>query len=274
MYFSCSPVVPLATEVGAPTRLAWTHAFEYWVLQYRRSWMATIISGLGTPLLFLIAIGTGLGSLVDSRIPGLGSYGYAGFVAPGLLAWTAMRTAVGESAGPVTGAATWRGIYDAMLAAPLRTRDVFVGHLSWIAAKVTLISGAFMLVAAALGTMHSWLAVFALPATALTGIACAAPVMAFAVRQTGYLFFDVVFRVIVTPLFLFSGTFYPVQQLPEAVRVLTYASPLWQGVALCRGFTLGQVSAESVGGHLIYLVTFGAVCIVAASVSFRRRLER
>src|SRR6266480_6950791 len=98
-------------------------AFEYWAMNYRRNWRGTVVSGILSPIVFLAAMGLGLGALVDARLADtgrIGGGGYLAFVAPGLLAFAAMQTGVGESTWPVTGAAAWRRTYEAMLAAPLR----------------------------------------------------------------------------------------------------------------------------------------------------------
>lgn len=253
------------------------HAFEYWALNYRRGWRGTVITGMLTPIIFLGAMGLGLGSLVDSRIldaSRIGGVTYLVFVAPGLLAWAAMQTGVGESTGPVVSAVLWRRTYEAMLAAPLKTTDVFFGHLLWITLRVGMVSTAFLVAAIALGATQSWLALLAVPAATLTGLACAAPTMAFSVRQVSSVWFDVLFRLVVMPLFLFSGTFFPISQMPAFLRPIAYVTPLWHGVELCRGLTTGALRAGPALAHVGYLVALAVVGTMLAVRNFERTLSK
>jgi lipooligosaccharide transport system permease protein len=115
--------------------------------------------------------------------------------------------------------------------------------------------------------------VLILPIATLTGVACAAPAMAYAVHQTSFAKFDVVFRLIVTPLFLFSGTFFPVNEMPAITRPLVYAAPLWHCVTLCRGLAVGRLALGPAAGHLLYLTVFAIAGIALAAKSYHRRLD-
>src|SRR5207248_479463 len=144
--------------------------------------------------------------------------------------------------------------YIAMLATPLGTRDVLAGHLAWMAVRLSLTCSAFLLAMGVFGTLHSGLAVLALPAAVLTGLAFAAPITAFSATLSNDAGFALLFRVGIMPLFLFSGVFFPVDRLPGLLRPVAYATPLWHGVDLCRGLTLG--SGLTPGGaavHVAYL---------------------
>ncbi|WP_326643702.1 ABC transporter permease [Streptosporangium sp. NBC_01755] len=253
------------------------HALEYWAINYRRRWRGTVISGILTPIVFMVGMGFGLGALVDTKISGSGQIGgvdYVVFIAPGLLVWAAMQTAVGESTWPVTTAAFWERTYAAMIAAPLRVRDVFLGHLLWICVRITMVSTAFLLAGLLLGAISSWSSLFALPAALLTGIACASVTMAFAVRQVSAVWYDAVFRVIVLPLFLFSGIFFPIEQMPALLRPLAYATPLWHGVELCRGLVIGHVEAGALTVHVLYLFSLTALGLFLAVRSYQRVLTK
>ena len=190
-------------------------SFEYWMFQYKRTWRGSAISTILFPVLVLASMGVGLGTLVDSSTSGgVEGHSYLVFLAPGLLAATAMQTAVGESTYPVMGAIKWIKTYHAMLATPLGVLDVLVGHLLYIGARVLIGSTIFLAVMVGFGAVDSPLALLTLPAALLTGLAFATPVVAYsAVLENDY-GFAILMRFVVVPLFLFGGVFYPVTQLP------------------------------------------------------------
>jgi lipooligosaccharide transport system permease protein len=248
-------------------------SLEYWVFQYKRTWRGSVVSTVLFPVLFLAAMGLGLGSLVDSSASGgVDGLPYLVFLAPGLLAATAMQTGVGESTYPVMGALKWIKTYHAMLATPIGVLEVLVGHLLYIAARVLLGSAVFLAVMGLFGALRSPLALLALPAAVLTGMAFSAPVVAFAATTENDAGFAALFRFVVTPLFLFSGVFFPVQQLPPALELVAYLTPLWHGVALSRGLALGTATAGGVLAHVVYLSAWIAVGGWLAARAFQRRL--
>src|SRR3954462_9344300 len=161
-------------------------SFEYWAYQYKRTWRGGLVTGILSPVLFLTAMGVGLGDLVDTGATTqstLEGVSYLVFLAPGLLAANAMQVGVQESTYPVMGAIKWYKSYHAMLATPLRVVDVLFGHLLWIAVRVLMVTVIFLGVLVAFDTTQSWLSVLAIPAGLLTGLAFAAPVVAFAATQ-------------------------------------------------------------------------------------------
>jgi lipooligosaccharide transport system permease protein len=199
-------------------------------------------------------------------------HSYLVFLAPGLLAATAMQTAVGESTYPVMGAIKWVKTYHAMLATPLGVLDVLVGHLLYIAARVLFGAVVFLAVMAAFGAVDSPLGLLVLPAAVLTGMAFAAPVAAFAAVTDNDAGFAVLMRFVIMPLFLFGGVFYPLSQLPLVLELVGYLTPLWHGVALSRGLALGTISAPATVGHLLYLTAWIAAGSWFAARNYRRRL--
>jgi len=250
-------------------------SFAYWAYQYKRTWRSSLTSSFLNPILFLAAIGLGLGSLVDKNVHSstqLGGVSYLTFLAPGLLAASAMQTAAQESTYPVMGAIKWIRTYHAMLATPLRIIDVLFGHLAWIAVRLLLVSTVFVIVMVGFGATDSWMVVFAIPAAVLTGMAFAAPIAAFAATCTDDMSFAALFRFLVIPMFLFSGTFFPVSQLPAGLRAVAYITPLWHGVDLCRRLALGQVPPLRTAAHVAYLVLWVVAGTAAANLTFRRRL--
>src|SRR4051812_45186487 len=191
-------------------------SLEYWLYQYKRTWRGGLVTGVLSPVLFLAAMGLGLGALVNGGASsgGLSGVSYLVYLAPGLLAANAMQVGVQESTYPVMGAIKWVRTYHAMLASPLRVIDVLIGHLLWIALRVLMVSAIFFAVMAAFGTAQSWTAILTVPAGLLTGVAFAATVAAYAATRDNDRGFSMLFRFIVMPLFLFSGTFFPISQLP------------------------------------------------------------
>jgi lipooligosaccharide transport system permease protein len=258
------------STLSAPLAL---RSFEYFIYQYKRTWRGSVVSTVLFPVLFLASMGVGLGTLVDSSASrGVDGLPYLVFLAPGLLAATAMQTGVGESTYPVMGAIKWIKTYHAMLATPIGVLDVLVGHLLYIAARILLGSAIFLAVMAVFGALHSPLALLAIPAAVLTGMAFSTPVVAFAAVNENDAGFAALFRFVVTPLFLFGGVFFPVEQLPPGLEQLAYATPLWHGVALSRGLALGTSTAGGVLLHCAYLSAWIAVGAWLAARAYRRRL--
>jgi len=197
---------------------------------------------------------------------------YLDWLVPGLIASTAMQVAMGDSTWPVLGRFEWTRIYYGQSAAPLRPADILDGHLAFVLFRTVTSCAAFLLIAAAFRTLHSWWALASLPVAVLVGFAVAAPTFAYAsaVRSDSYL--AILFRVGMIPMSLFSGVFFPVESLPAVLRWVAYALPLWHGVDLSRAATLGIAPTWSVTGHLLYLAAWGAVGWWLAHRQFTRRL--
>lgn len=241
---------------------------------YTRTWRGTAFSGVVSPIFFLAAMGLGLGGLVRQGAGQVGGVDYVDFLAPGLLAATLMQTAIGESTWPVMAAIRWVKTYDAMLATPLRVADLLVGRLLWVAVRLALGAAVFLLVATPFGVWHSPLTVFLVPAGVATGLAFAAPVTGFAATIENDSGFILLYRLAIIPLFLFSGTFFPVSQLPGWLAAVARVTPLWHGVTLCRQLALGNADLPGALGHAAYLVLFVAAGFGFALRAFRRRLVR
>ncbi len=256
---------------------------EHELLVYRRVWRGSIFSSFLSPVLFLAAMGLGLGSLVDAggRAGAGGASGaalaglsYLAFLAPGLLASTAMQTAAGESTFPVMAGLVWVKSFHGMTATPIRPSDVVIGKLAYIGLRLLLVVGAFFLVTVLFGAVTGPGAILAVPAALLTGLAFAAPIAAYSATQRDTNGFNALFRFGVIPLFLFSGTFFPIEQLPGILQPVAYVTPLWHGVDLCRSLALGTVDPVLALVHVAYLGTMTALGVAAAFVAFRRRLVK
>ena len=256
--------------------MTWSFAvreFRYWLTNYRRTWRGSIYTSFLSPVLYLGAMGLGLGKLVDAHgTARLGGVSYLAFLAPGLLAAAAMQSGIEESTYPVLGSVKWRRTYYAAAASPLRPADIFHGHLLFTIMRLAMNSAIFLVVMAAFGAITSPWVLAAVPVAVLTGLAFAAPIEAWAITVSKDTSFALVFRFGMIPLFLFSGTFFPVTQLPVWIRPLAYATPLWHGVALCRSLSLGTATLGGALVHVGYLAALAAVSIVVWNRTYRRRL--
>jgi lipooligosaccharide transport system permease protein len=225
----------------------------YFLVVYARTWRGSLFSRFVSPLLFLLAMGVGLGSLVDAASGGVDGVPYLAFVAPGMIAVQAMMTAVSESTYPVYGLFTWNRMYHSMLATPLTVTDLLIGHLAVVAVQGALAAAAFVLVAALFGSFASWWVLLAVPIGVLVTLAFAVPLFGFTARAKGDSSFNVVYRLVVTPLMLFSGVFFPVDRLPGLLEVIAWVTPLWHGVELVRGAAQGRFAAFD----LVHLAALG-----------------
>jgi len=268
----------MSASVGTPTPpptpvpARWRPVFGSWVTAYKRTWRGSIFGRFLSPLLFLLSMGLGLGSLVDKSTGGVAGVPYLHFVVPGILAAQAMWVAMGESSYQVLGAIRWNMKYHAMLATPIGIKDILLGHLTYVAMQVTGATAIFIGVAALFGSFSSWWVLLCLPITVLTGMAFAVPIFAFSAAQEGDGGFNILFRFIITPLFLFSGTFFPVDQLPAFLRLVAWVTPLWHGVDANRSLALGSPDVAGVLGHTAYLLAVIAIGAWVAHRTFTKRL--
>ncbi len=249
-------------------------AYEHWLAQYKRVWRGTIGTSLLNPLLYLAALGVGLGTIVDRSQNAPAGVPYLDFIAPGLLAAAAMQTAATEASWPVLGAIKWTRTYYAMTATPLTERDVLIGHQLFVITRVFTAAAAYLVVVAAFGAVNAWYGVFAIPVAVLVGTAFSFPIAAYAATRQNESTFPPIFRFVIVPMFLFSGTFFPVDQMPLALELVAYVTPIWHGVELCRQLTLGELEPWAALGHLAYLLAWTVGGLVAARYTYRRRLFR
>jgi lipooligosaccharide transport system permease protein len=249
-------------------------SFEYWLHSSKHAWRTSLVSSVLNPVLFLAALGVGLGALVDRSEPGaLDGVPYLEFVAPALLAATAMQIAAAEAGQPVRGAVQWTKAYHAMLATPLGVSDVLRGHLLWILLRVATGCVIYAAVIALFGAFQSPWALLAPPAAVLTGMAFASAIAAFAVTQDRDLGFAVLSRFVIVPMFMFSGTFFPVEELPAVLEPIAYVTPLWHGVDLARELSLGTAGVGSALLQAGYLGLWIVAGTAVAAITFRRKLR-
>jgi lipooligosaccharide transport system permease protein len=262
------------TALARPQSTVW-RVFEHRYLQYRRTFRASIFSSFLSPVMFLAAMGLGLGTYVDqSGTDSLGGVSYLAFLAPGLLAATSMQAAAFEATFPIMSGLVWNKVFHAMYATPISPRDIAIGNLFWIVTRLTLICSVFTLVIVLFGAAASWQIVLAIPAAVLTGMAFAGPIAAFSATQYTPNRFATIFRFGITPLFLLSGTFYPLDNLPAILQALAWLTPLYHGVALTRGLSLGTAGEEPLlmVVHVVVLLAFAIGGSLATIVTVQRRM--
>ncbi len=233
------------------------------VMVYRRTWLV-IVSGFFEPLFYLLGIGFGLGALIGN-VPGPDGrpIPYGVFVAPGLLATSAMNGAIYESTFNVFFKLRYAKTYEAILSTPMGITDVAAGEVGWSLIRGGLYAIGFLVVVVLLGLAGSPLAVLSIPAALLMGFAFAAVGMAATTWIRNWQDFDFI-QVVTLPLFLFSATFYPITAYPEALRLVVEVTPLYQGVAILRQLMTGSLDA-SILVHTAYLVVMGLVGLFVVS---------
>jgi lipooligosaccharide transport system permease protein len=238
------------------------HLVERHARVYQHAWLI-LISGFFEPLFYLLSIGVGLGALVGNVAGPNGPVGYTSFVAPALLATSSMNGAVFDSTFNVFFRLKYNKLYDAALATPMRSGDIALGEISWALIRGGLYGSAFLIVMLALRLLHSPWAVLALPTALLIGFAFAAAGMAATTFMRSWQHFEFV-TLVTLPMFLFSTTFYPLSVYPRPIQIIVECTPLYQGVALMRGLTLGAVGPALLW-HVAYLGVMGVAGLYLAS---------
>jgi lipooligosaccharide transport system permease protein len=247
---------------------------EYNLLLFRQGWYNYLLSGLTQPLLTLVSLGIGLGLYVNAHGNGiLGGVPYMDFIAPALMMAQAMIIGAGGASWPIMAKIQWDKQYVAALNTPLGVQDLLLGEVFWIAFRTALLSTLFLVVIVVVGAAASPLVVLSVPVAVLTALAFAAPMLAFTATQTGDSGYTLFFRFGVTPLFLFSGTYFPVDQLPVFLQPLAWVTPLYHGVSAARSLSVGQIDPLGLLIHPGVLSVFAGVGIAVGRVTFRRRLE-
>ncbi|MGE0450458.1 MAG: ABC transporter permease [Vicinamibacterales bacterium] len=263
----------LAAAASAGVMPSWRRArrlVQRNLLVYKHAWMV-IFSGFFEPLFYLLAMGFGIGALVG-EIDGID---YAAFVAPGLLASSCMNGAITDGFFNIFFKLHYQKTYDGILATPMRVADIAFGEMLWALMRGSLYAGAFLLVVYALGELHgpkmllSPLALLALPAAILVAAAFSSMALCMTSFVRKVEDFDIVMGLLVIPMFLLSGTFFPVHQLPVSVQWAFEVVPLFHAVELLRALTTGTIDA-ALGWHFAYLVGTGTFAFILAM----RRLER
>ncbi len=242
-------------------------------LVYRRLWHRSIAFGFLQPVLFLTAMGIGVGALMSRQdLSAFGGVPYIDWIGPGLLAAMAMQTATFESTYPIMNKIMWGRNYEAMLSTPLTTRTLVVGELFWVAFRIGTLATVFLVVLTVFGIVRSPFAILAVPVAMLIGTAFSACLIAFTSTQKNDVGFSALFRFVINPLFLFSGTFFPLSNLPDALEWVAWLTPLFHGVQLIRGLVLDSVNLAAAPIHLAYLLIMLGIGVVLADRHLRKRM--
>lgn len=254
-----------------PTR--WRHVVNYMLSVYRREWQGSLFSAFIEPLVILAGLGIGLGVLVGDRAATItGGVSYVAYIAPALMASSAMNLGASEAAWPILARIQWVRVYHAILATPLNAADVMVGAIAFVGGKLVFTASFFAAVLLGFGIVSGLPgALGTVAASALTGLAFAAPITAFSVTRQNDQGFAFLFRMIITPLSFFSGTYFPIETLPAPAQAIAWLTPLAHGVALDRAFALGRPLPDA-WIHVAALLAWTIGGTIVASVLFRRRM--
>jgi lipooligosaccharide transport system permease protein len=248
--------------------------YDYWWTVYKRTWRGSIVTSFVSPLFYVLAMGVLLGGFVHvspSRLEGATSY--LAFIVPGLIAAQAMQTGVFETTYPVMGAIKWHKSFYAQLASPLEVRDLANAMLMFTLFRVGSTCGVYFLVMAPFGVFESWWGpVVAWLATMLTGMAFAVWTFAFSARVRSEASFGLIFRLGLIPLFLFSGSFFPISNLGPTLAWVARLTPLWHGVNLTRMLCLDHVDRSTALVNTVVLVVVLVVGWWVAVRTLTRRL--
>ena len=253
------------TPVGKMSDFRAQRIWERNLLVYRRIWKV-IFTGFFEPVFYLLSIGIGIGALVgDLTLPGGHIVSYTAFMAPALMATSAMNGAVMETTFNIFFKLRFGNVYQGMLTTPLQPRDIAIGEIGWALFRGSLYTGVFLLVMWVMGLVASWWALMTIPGAVLIGFAFGSVGLAACTFMRSWQDFDLV-SLATMPLFLFSATFFPIDVYPPAIQVLVQFSPLYHGVELLRSLTLGLFD-PSILGHIAYLVVMG---LIGATIASRR----
>ena len=265
----------------APQQMA-ANATRWGVLYYAETYLrgarayllSIILNAVGTPLLYMLAMGVGLGSLLDRNGTTVDGVSYLVFVAPAIMVATASQSAFGESTYPIMGGFKWHRTYFGPAATPMDPAQIAWGHLVGVAIRFTAQSIAFWLIMIAFGAAPSGWSWVAIPVSTLTALSLAAPMQAFAATlENEGSQFTTIQRFVIMPMFLFAGTFFALGSMPIYLQWIGWISPIWHGSQLARWATYGLSEPWwLVVIHLVFLIALTVVSARLAAGTYRRRL--
>ncbi len=259
----------LATTMGWSR---WRRSWWHHAMQFRQTWQGSVYSTVLFPVFYLGAMGLGVGHLVSAHTGLVAGQTYLHFIAPGLLATTALQLGESESLWPVLEALKWHRNYHAAVTTPLEPRDVLWGKLAWLATRGLFTGFVYTIAIGAFGAVQSWWALTLPFLAALITVAVAAPLVAYAATCEDDSSFTYIYRFAVVPMFLFSATFYPLSAYPRSLQPIVQFMPLDHAVALTRAAAFGQGSLGPITAHLIVLLTMLLAGLWWGQRSMTRRL--
>lgn len=253
----------------APVRV-----WENHLLTYGRVWRSNVLGAFVQPVLYLLGLGLGVGALVDDGNGPqlLSGLSYLGFIAPALIATTAMMVVSQEALWPVMAGFVWTRHYRAMAATPLSPTAIVSGALLWNLTRGGIAATGFSAALTLFSDTRSWWLLVTPLFGSLTGAAFGMPITAWSASREAEQSFAAVLRFVIVPLFLFAGVFYPIDRLPGWLEIGAKLTPLWHGVELCRGTIHGRLSLASGVGHIAVLFAFIAVGWTLCRRIYARRL--
>ena len=248
------------------------------VIAYRRTWRGTVITSFLNPVFFLAAMGAGLGTLVDDGTGQQLSISYLAFVASGLMAANAMQNGAGDGAFPVMAGVLWRKNFHGTITTPLGPADIVWGRIIWGVGRLIFVLLVFVVIAVVFGALELGPAVMVIGPAVLTGIAFTTAITAWTLTQKDGRSLSTLFRFLIVPLFLFSGTFFPISQLPDWLEPVAYVTPLFHGVELVRKVALPGVDESIITAmpswiHLVYLLVMAGVGVYLSIRFLDRRIR-
>lgn len=260
------------TVLSSPIRYV-----ESQLVTYRRVWRGTLFSSFVSPILFLSAMGLGLGSLVDRGTGDL-EISYLAFVATGLMAAQSMQSGAGHGMWEVMGGVKWRKTYHGAITTPVSPGDIIVGRAIWASLRLTMIVGVFAIISVFFGALELGPALLAIIPAVMTGVAFSSVLTSITVGLEAEETLANIFRFIILPLFLFSGTFFPISQLPEFLQPVAFVTPLFHGVELVRKVALPGAGIEVVTDipmwvHAAYLLVMTAIGLWFGAKRLDKRLR-
>lgn len=243
---------------------------------YRKFWRSHALLAFVQPLLYLLGMGLGVGALVDENAASTASLGgltYFQFLAPALLATTAMISQGQASLWPVLDGFMWSNRYTAMAATPLDPSHIASGVALWHATRGAIGVSGVALVLTLFDDTRTWGLLIAVPVAVLTGVAYALPLSAWSATRTEDASFPTIIRFGLLPMFLFGGAFFPIEQLPDWLQPIALITPLWHGVEVCRGVVIDGADPGNVAVHIGVLVAYALAGWIGCRVAFAKRLH-
>ncbi len=264
----------IALPWGTPPALrVWESHFTL----YRTIWKSHAMGAFVQPFMYLLGMGLGVGALVDKGADAsqlLDGLSYFQFLAPALLATTAMMVCSGEAMWPVVGGFRWTRSFHAQAAAPLTAGNITRGLVLWQATRAGIAVCGVAAVLALFPSTRSWGLLLAIPVGVLTGVAFATPIAAWSSTRETDNSFPSIMRFGITPLFLFGGAFYPIDELPRWLQTIAKLTPLWHGVELCRSAVHHRLEISDAVVHVAVLLAFTLAGMFIIQSTFARRLAK